>query len=115
MTPRERLGKRLFVILATMIVLNKLGAVLSGALHGEGGVEWQQLVLAPSFETLVVVAAGLLRHWSVALGVAVAVPFLWRGNDLLRRLVGGRLRAFRRGHLAYLLYLRPECRGRRPF
>lgn len=88
MTPRERLGKRLFVILATVIVLSKLGAALTGVLYGSGGVEWHQLVLAPSFETLVVVAAGLLQHWSVALGLAVAVPFLWRGNDLLRRVVG---------------------------
>jgi hypothetical protein len=71
-----------------VIVLSKLGAAWNGAFGGQGEVEWHTLVLAPSVANLSAVAAGLLQHWFVTLGLAVAVPFLWLGNDLLRRVVG---------------------------
>jgi hypothetical protein len=69
MTPQERRGKRLFLVLATLIVLEKLagvGLTLSGGL---AEVRWLKSVAQP-------------------LGFAIAVAFLWQGDVWLRWLVG---------------------------
>lgn len=58
MTARERLGKRVFLILATLSVLGKLGGVGDGMFRYGAGV----------------------RSW-FALGLALSIPFLWRGAD----------------------------------
>src|SRR4051794_37292495 len=65
MTAIERRGRRLFLILATLTVLWKLGSVgLMASGHGYG------------------------RTTLLSLALALATPFLWRGAMWLQRAVG---------------------------
>lgn len=90
MTPRERRGKRLFLILATLLILEKLyvvGLMLSGGL---ADVQW-------------------FRSVAQRVGFAAAIAFLWTGDVWLRWLVGvgcvliGGLLAFVSGRILFQL------------
>jgi hypothetical protein len=90
MGPLERRGKRLFLILATFIILDRLVGV-GLALHGGwAGLDWLRSVVRP-------------------IGVAMAVGFLWQGDVWLRWAVGaacvvvGAPQVFVSGHLLYKL------------
>jgi hypothetical protein len=65
MTPGERRGRRLFLVLATVTVLVKVGGAGLG-----------------------VVSHRVRFDGFLALVLAMSVPFLWRGNSWLQRLVG---------------------------
>lgn len=69
MTPQERRGRRLFLILATLIILEKLASVGFAFAGGWAEVRWLKSVVQP-------------------IGFAVAVAFLWQGDVWLRWLVG---------------------------
>lgn len=64
MTPQERLGKRWFLIVATLMVLGKLVPLWLG-MNEDAAVS----------------------HW-VSLSLALSIPFLWQGYTWLSRLVG---------------------------
>lgn len=70
MTPKERRGKWLFLILAGLIVLEKLAGIGFALSDGLGQVNWFKSVVTP-------------------LGVLCAVIALWYGELLMQRLVGG--------------------------
>jgi hypothetical protein len=69
MTPEERRGRRLFLLLAGFIVLEKLTGVALALSGGLAEVNWIRSVAQP-------------------LALALAVVFLWNGDEWLRRLVG---------------------------
>jgi hypothetical protein len=69
MTPQERRGKRLFVVLATLITLEKLASIGLALSNGFGEVTWWKSVGQPA-------------------GFALAVGLLWYGDVWLRWLVG---------------------------
>jgi hypothetical protein len=69
MTPQELRGKRLFLILATLIILEKLASVGIALYGGLAEVKWLKSVALP-------------------LGIAMTVVFLWQGDIWLRWLVG---------------------------
>jgi len=69
MTRKERRGKRLFVILATLIILHKLASIGFALAHGFAEVEWWKSVAQPA-------------------GFALAVALLWYGDVWLRWIIG---------------------------
>lgn len=69
MTPQERRGRRLFLILASLIILEKLAGVGLALSGGLAEVKWYKSVAQP-------------------VGLAVAVAGLWLGDVWLRWLVG---------------------------
>ena len=82
MTPQERRGKRLFLILATLIILEKLAGVGLALSGGLTEVKWFKSVVQP-------------------IGFALAVAFLWQGDVWLRWLVGAAC-VFSGGLLAFV-------------
>jgi hypothetical protein len=70
MTRLEQRGKWLFLILATLIVLEKLAGIGFALFEGLGNVNWFRSVVTP-------------------IGVLCAIVGLWQGDEWLRRLVGG--------------------------
>jgi hypothetical protein len=68
-TSQERRGQRLFLVLASLIILDKLAAVGFALAGGMANVHWLKSVVAP-------------------IGFALAVAFLWQGENWLRWLVG---------------------------
>ena len=69
MTPQERRGKRLFLVLATLIILEKLAGLAITLTAGLAEINWLRSVLQP-------------------VAFALAVAFLWQGDTWLRWLVG---------------------------
>jgi len=69
MTPRERRGRTLFLILASVLILEKLTDVGFAFSKGLAEVKWSKSVLQP-------------------LCLAASVAFLWQGDRWLRWLVG---------------------------
>ena len=69
MTPQERRGKRLFLVLATLLVLEKVAGITLALSGGLAEVRWVESVVQP-------------------VGFALAVAFLWQGDVWLRWLVG---------------------------
>jgi hypothetical protein len=57
MTPQERAGKRRFLVVATLMVLGKLGGVWHGMFRYGTGV-----------------------HWPLSLSLALSIPFCGRGT-----------------------------------
>ena len=90
MTLQERRGKRLFLVLATLIILEKLAGVVLALIVADGAIDWRKSILQP-------------------LGTALAVGFLWQGDVWLRWLVGialvlwGGLMTFVSAHVLILL------------
>ncbi len=74
MMPQERLGERLFLVLATFTVLGKLSSVYHG-MFGFGGDA--DFLLQPADV-----------HRLLSLILVLFVPFVWKGNGWLLRLVG---------------------------
>lgn len=69
MTPLQKRGKRLFLILASLLILEKLAGIGFAVSSGLNELNWLKSVIGP-------------------LGFAVAVAFLWQGDVWLRWLVG---------------------------
>jgi len=69
MTPQEQRGKRLFLVLATLIVLEKLAGIVLALSGGLAEVNWLKSVAQP-------------------IAFAGAVVYLWQGEVWLRWLVG---------------------------
>jgi hypothetical protein len=78
MTPQERRGKRLFLILATLTILDKLAGV---------GVAFIPFLAEGKWSRSDAQAAGFALAF--AAGFALAVVYLWQGHIWLRWLVGG--------------------------
>jgi hypothetical protein len=100
MTPHERLGKRLFLVLATLIILERLAGVVLALSGGLAEVKWLRSVVQP-------------------VGLVIAVAFLWQGDIWLRWLVGvacilsGGVQAFISGRVLFKLVAvtPPEATG----